>query len=713
MYRVPKGGNIMEQEMNYNDDPKVLEKFGRDLVEEVKKGKIDPVIGRDEEIRRIIKILSRKTKNNPILIGEPGVGKTAIVEGLAQRIVNNDVPTTLRNKRVYELDMGALIAGAKYRGEFEERLKAVLNKIKASEGEIILFIDEIHLIVGAGKADGALDAGNMLKPMLARGELHCIGATTLNEYRNYIEKDTALERRFQKILVNEPTIEDTISILRGLKERFEIHHGVHIADSAIVAAVTLSNRYITDRFLPDKAIDLIDEACASTRMEIDSMPVELDEVNRKITQLEIEKTALAKETDSVSKERLKTLEDTLKGLYEKKDNLNREWVKEKKELDDIKKSKKDLEEAKFRLQQYYTSGNYQEASKLQYSTIPLLEKKIEEFSNRDTSDNLISEKITEADIASVVAKWTNIPVAKLMQGDREKILTLFETLQKRVIGQDEALHTIADAIIRQRAGIKDENRPIGSFLFLGPTGVGKTEVAKSLAEALFDSDKHIVRLDMSEYMEPHSTAKLIGAPPGYIGYDEGGHLTEVIRRNPYSIVLFDEIEKAHKDVFNILLQILDDGRLTDSTGKVVDFKNTIIIMTSNLGSELLLNHRDESEIMALLHQYFKPEFLNRIDEIITFKPLDKATQLKIVDKMLNELNERLLNQKIYITFTENLKHYILDQAFDENFGARPLRRFIQKNVETIIATKIISSEIKPNTPYVCDVRDGLVVVDKK
>lgn len=703
----------MEQEMNYNDDPKVLEKFGRDLVEEVKKGKIDPVIGRDEEIRRIIKILSRKTKNNPILIGEPGVGKTAIVEGLAQRIVNNDVPTTLRNKRVYELDMGALIAGAKYRGEFEERLKAVLNKIKASEGEIILFIDEIHLIVGAGKADGALDAGNMLKPMLARGELHCIGATTLNEYRNYIEKDTALERRFQKILVNEPTIEDTISILRGLKERFEIHHGVHIADSAIVAAVTLSNRYITDRFLPDKAIDLIDEACASTRMEIDSMPVELDEVNRKITQLEIEKTALAKETDSVSKERLKTLEDTLKGLYEKKDNLNREWVKEKKELDDIKKSKKDLEEAKFRLQQYYTSGNYQEASKLQYSTIPLLEKKIEEFSNRDTSDNLISEKITEADIASVVAKWTNIPVAKLMQGDREKILTLFETLQKRVIGQDEALHTIADAIIRQRAGIKDENRPIGSFLFLGPTGVGKTEVAKSLAEALFDSDKHIVRLDMSEYMEPHSTAKLIGAPPGYIGYDEGGHLTEVIRRNPYSIVLFDEIEKAHKDVFNILLQILDDGRLTDSTGKVVDFKNTIIIMTSNLGSELLLNHRDESEIMALLHQYFKPEFLNRIDEIITFKPLDKATQLKIVDKMLNELNERLLNQKIYITFTENLKHYILDQAFDENFGARPLRRFIQKNVETIIATKIISSEIKPNTPYVCDVRDGLVVVDKK
>ena len=693
----------MEQQ-NYNDDPNVLEKFGRNLNEEVKKGKLDPVIGRDEEIRRIIKILSRKTKNNPILIGEPGVGKTAIVEGLAMRIVNNDVPTTLKNKEVYELDMGALVAGAKYRGEFEERLKAVLNKIKESEGNIILFIDEIHLIVGAGKADGALDAGNMLKPMLARGELHCIGATTLNEYRSYIEKDSALERRFQKILVQEPTLEDTTSILRGLKERFEIHHGVHISDNAIVSAVTLSNRYITDRFLPDKAIDLIDEACASTRLEIDSMPQELDEVLRKITQLEIEKNALQKESDDLSKARLADIKENLSSLYKEKDSLEKEWNKEKNELEDIKNKRAKLENLKFKLQQAYNQGNYEEASKLQYSLIPNIEKELKEYENQNDENRLISEKITENDVASVVSKWTNIPVAKLMQGDREKILGLFDTLSKRVIGQDEALTTISDSIIRQRAGIKDENRPIGSFLFLGPTGVGKTEVAKSLAEALFDSDKHIVRLDMSEYMEPHSVAKLIGSPPGYIGYDEGGHLTEVVRRNPYSIILFDEIEKAHKDVFNILLQILDDGRLTDSQGRVIDFKNTIIIMTSNLGSSYLLEGK-ENKVNDLLHEYFKPEFLNRIDEIVIFKPLNKETQLKIVSKILRELNQRLQTQNIDIEFSDNLKNYILEQAFDINFGARPLRRFISKFVETNLATKIIKGEIKPNIKYFCDIKD--------
>ena len=700
------------QEPNYADDPNILEKFGRNLVDQVKAGKIDPVIGRDEEIRRIIKILSRKTKNNPILIGEPGVGKTAIVEGLAWRIVNNDIPSTLKDKQVYELDMGALIAGAKFRGEFEERLKAVLNKIKESEGNIILFIDEIHLIVGAGKAEGALDAGNMLKPMLARGELHCIGATTLNEYKQYIEKDSALERRFQKIMVLEPTIEDTISILRGLKERFEIHHGVHIKDSAIVAATTLSNRYITDRFLPDKAIDLIDEACASTRMEIDSMPVELDEVNRKITQYEIEKSALQKENDDISKKHLADLKETLDNLYKEKENLTAKWNKEKQELENIKQKRADLEDLRFKLQQYFNEGNYQKASELQYGKIPALEKEIKEFEEREKeSDALISEKITEEDIAAVVSKWTNIPVSKLMQGDREKILSLFDTLSKRVIGQDEALHTISDAIIRQRAGIKDENRPIGSFLFLGPTGVGKTEVAKSLAEALFDSDKHIVRLDMSEYMEPHSVAKLIGSPPGYVGYDEGGHLTEVIRRNPYSIILFDEIEKAHKDVFNILLQILDDGRLTDSQGRTIDFKNTIIIMTSNLGSEYLLEGKKDM-VTTLLHQYFKPEFLNRIDEIIVFNPLDKDVSLKIITKILNELALRLQSQSIIVNFSDNLKHYILDKAYNKDFGARPFRRYVEKNIETLIATMIIKNEIKPNTRYLCDVENGLITIKK-
>ncbi len=694
----------MEQEQNYEQDENILEKFGRNLVDLAREGKIDPVIGRDEEIRRIIKILSRKTKNNPILIGEPGVGKTAIVEGLARRIVANDVPLTLKDKTIYELDMGALIAGAKYRGEFEERLKAVLKKIKDSDGNIILFIDEIHLIVGAGKADGALDAGNMLKPMLARGELHCIGATTLKEYRQYIEKDSALERRFQQILVPEPTVEDTISILRGLKERFEQHHGTHITDNAIVAAATLSNRYITDRFLPDKAIDLIDEACASIRMEIDSKPQVLDDVDRKITQLKIEQISLSKETDPASLNRLENVKKELADLDKKERELTDKWQAEKKQINIIKEKKKQLDQYKFELEQAFNNGDYQKASKLQYQTIPTLQHEIDEYQEANKDDRMLSENVREEDIAAIVAKWTNIPVSKLMQGEREKILSLKDTLKERVIGQDEAVELISDAIIRQRAGIKDERRPIGSFLFLGPTGVGKTELAKALAEALFDSESHIVRLDMSEYMEPHSVAKLIGAPPGYVGYDEGGQLTEKIRRNPYSIILFDEIEKAHKDVFNMLLQILDDGRLTDAQGRVVDFKNTIIIMTSNLGSEILLENKPDTKerIDTLLKSYFKPEFLNRIDEIITFKPLDKDVQMKIVTKLLRELDQRLIEQGINITYTDTLKKAILDNCFDVTYGARPLKRYIQKVIETYIATKIIKGEIKPNTPYVLD-----------
>ncbi|UKI48917.1 MAG: AAA family ATPase [Clostridium sp.] len=694
----------MEQEQNYEQDENILEKFGRNLVDLAREGKIDPVIGRDEEIRRIIKILSRKTKNNPILIGEPGVGKTAIVEGLARRIVANDVPLTLKDKTIYELDMGALIAGAKYRGEFEERLKAVLKKIKDSDGNIILFIDEIHLIVGAGKADGALDAGNMLKPMLARGELHCIGATTLKEYRQYIEKDSALERRFQQILVPEPTVEDTISILRGLKERFEQHHGTHITDNAIVAAATLSNRYITDRFLPDKAIDLIDEACASIRMEIDSKPQVLDDVDRKITQLKIEQISLSKETDPASLNRLENVKKELADLDKKERELTDKWQAEKKQINIIKEKKKQLDQYKFELEQAFNNGDYQKASKLQYQTIPALQHEIDEYQEANKDDRMLSENVREEDIAAIVAKWTNIPVSKLMQGEREKILSLKDTLKERVIGQDEAVELISDAIIRQRAGIKDERRPIGSFLFLGPTGVGKTELAKALAEALFDSESHIVRLDMSEYMEPHSVAKLIGAPPGYVGYDEGGQLTEKIRRNPYSIILFDEIEKAHKDVFNMLLQILDDGRLTDAQGRVVDFKNTIIIMTSNLGSEILLENKPDTKerIDTLLKSYFKPEFLNRIDEIITFKPLDKDVQMKIVTKLLRELDQRLIEQGINITYTDTLKKAILDNCFDVTYGARPLKRYIQKVIETYIATKIIKGEIKPNTPYVLD-----------
>lgn len=662
----------MDQQ-NYAEE-NVLEKYGRNVVELARNGKIDPVIGRDEEIRRIIKILSRKTKNNPVLIGEPGVGKTAIIEGLARRIVANDVPSSLKDKEIFELDMGALVAGAKYRGEFEERLKAVLNKIKESDGNIIMFIDEIHLIVGAGKTDGALDASNMLKPMLARGELHCIGATTLKEYREYIEKDSALERRFQKVLVSEPTVLDTISILRGIKERFELHHGVAISDTAVVAAATLSNRYITDRFLPDKAIDLIDEACASCRMELDSKPAQLDDIDRKIAQLKIEQMALKKENDAISKKRLESINEELSLLEIEAKQLSEKWQKEKQQLLHFKELKKTLDQNRFELEKAFNEGNYKLASELQYSKIPSLEKEIREYQNRSKENHLLSEAVDEEDIASVVAKWTNIPISKLMQGEKDKILHLKETLEKRVIGQEEAVSLVSDAIIRQRAGIKDENRPIGSFLFLGPTGVGKTELAKALADALFDSESHIVRIDMSEFMESHSVAKLIGAPPGYIGYDEGGQLTEKVRRNPYSIILFDEIEKAHHDVFNLLLQILDDGRLSDSQGRTVDFKNTIIIMTSNIGSELLLSEGSEKDISSILKQYFKPEFLNRIDEIITFHPLTKDVQIKIVSKMLTDLDMRLLAQGINITFTDALKKYILEQSFNLEFGARPVKR---------------------------------------
>ena len=694
----------MQYNNEQNENENVLEKYGRDIVALAREGKIDPVIGRDEEIRRIIKILSRKTKNNPVLIGEPGVGKTAIIEGLARRIVANDVPTTLKDKSIFELDMGALVAGAKFRGEFEERLKAVLNKVKESDGKIIMFIDEIHLIVGAGKADGALDASNMLKPMLARGELHCIGATTLKEYREYIEKDSALERRFQKVLVSEPTVEDTISILRGIKERFELHHGVTIMDNAIVAAATLSNRYITDRFLPDKAIDLIDEACASCRMEIDSKPTALDDADRKIAQLKIEQMALKKESDDVSKKRLVAITDELSKLESEAKELTEKWQKEKAEISKYKDIKKELEDKKFELEKAFNEGNYKKASELQYSLIPSLEMQIKAYQEKSKEDHLLSESVDEEAVAEVVAKWTNIPISKLMQGEREKILSLADTLKERVIGQDSAVELISDAIIRQRAGIKDENKPIGSFLFLGPTGVGKTELAKALAEALFDSESHIIRLDMSEYMEQYSVSKLIGSAPGYVGYEEGGQLTEKVRRNPYSIVLFDEIEKAHHDVFNILLQILDDGRLTDSQGRCVDFKNTIIIMTSNIGSDILLSHDANKEAMVqqLLKENFKPEFLNRIDEIITFNPLTKDVQLKIVTKMLKNLNMRLITQGIDMTFADSLKQYILDQAFDEAYGARPVKRYITKYIETFIATKIIKGEIKPNIPYVMD-----------
>ncbi|HPT88798.1 MAG TPA: AAA family ATPase [Bacilli bacterium] len=697
---------------DYSKDPNLLDKFGRDVTKAARDGKIDPVIGRDEEIRRIIKILTRKTKNNPVLIGEPGVGKTAIIEGLAHRIVQDDVPFSLKDKTIYELDMAALIAGAKFRGEFEERLKAVLQKIKESEGKIILFIDEIHLIVGAGRAEGAIDAGNMLKPMLARGELHCIGATTLNEYRMYIEKDSALERRFQRVLISEPSVEDTITILRGLKERYETHHGVRITDKALVSAAVLANRYIQDRFLPDKAIDLIDEACASIRIQIDSMPVELDDIKRKIMQLEIERTALLKETDDISKHRLAHVESELQQLRKTEQELQTQWETEKAELLKVKQLKKELEDAKFNLSTAFNQGDYEKAAELQYDKIPKLENEIKRIQSKSLDNKLLKEVVDEDEVAKIVSKATNIPVSRLVKGDREKLLGLYEQLQKRVIGQDEALKLVSDAIIRQRAGIKDEKKPIGTFLFLGPTGVGKTEVARSLAEALFDSETHMIRLDMSEYMERHSVAKLIGAPPGYVGYEEGGQLTEKVRRNPYSIILLDEIEKAHVDVFNILLQILDDGRITDSQGRTVDFKNTIIIMTSNIGSELLLKDNNKQAVIDLFKDYFKPEFINRIDEIVVFNPLTKDVQMKIVNKMLNELTERLQQKEVYISFTDKAKQFILDNGYSFEYGARPLKRFIQRNVETLIAHAIVSEEIVTNIPYVVDVKEDQLYIQK-
>ena len=701
----------MNAPIDYSQDENILEKFGRNINDEVKKGKIDPVIGRDEEIRKIIEILARKTKNNVILLGEPGVGKTAILEGLAERIVKDDVPNTLKDKEIYELDMGALVAGAKYRGEFEERLKAVLNKIKASEGKIILFIDEIHLIVGAGRTDGALDASNMLKPMLARGEIDCIGATTLNEYRQYIEKDRALERRFQPVLINEPSVEDTISILRGLKNRFESYHGVRITDSALIAAATLSNRYLTSRFLPDKAIDLVDEACASIKVEIESMPSELDELERHIRQLEIEKIALSKEKDASSVKRLEEVESELSKLKEQDKELTEKWKKEKSEIDKAKEIKTKLEKARFDLDVALSHSEYEKAGKLQYQEIPTLEKKLKELSI-DENNRLISEVVDESSIAKIISKMTKIPLSKIEKGEKEKVLNLKETLSKRVIGQDEALTLVSEAILRQRAGIKDSNRPIGSFLFLGPTGVGKTEVARALAEALFDSESHIIRIDMSEYMEKYSTSRLIGAPPGYVGYEEGGQLTEKVRRNPYSIVLFDEIEKAHPEVFNLLLQVLDDGRLTDSQGRVVDFRNTIIIMTSNLGSDLLLEGHKE-QVEELLHRTFKPEFLNRIDEIVYFSPLDKDVQRKVVKKMLGLLTNRLKESYYEVSFTDKVVDYILDSAFSITYGARPIKRFIQNKIETLLANKIISNELEINTSYVVDYQNNELIILKK
>ena len=699
----------MEGYEDYSNDKDVLSKFGRNITTEVKNNKIDPVIGRDDEIRKIITILARKTKNNVILLGEPGVGKTAILEGLAQRIVARDVPSTLQDKEIFELDMGALVAGAKYQGEFEDRLKAVLNKIKESNHKIILFIDEIHLIVGAGRNSGALDASNMLKPILARGEIDCIGATTLKEYQQYIEKDRALERRFQPVMVNEPTKEDTLSILRGLKDRFEAHHGVHITDNALVSAVNLSTRYITNRFLPDKAIDLVDEACAETRVEIESMPTELDEVERKIRQLEIERISLKQEVDDQSKLRLNKLEEDLASLNKEKEELTNKWNREKEDIKEAKNIKEQIDSLSFKLNNYFANGNYQKASEIQYKEIPALKERLAKIESDENNHKLLSDVITEDNIASIVSKMTNIPVSKISKGDKERVLNLKEILSKRVIGQDNAITLVSDAILRQRAGINDSHRPIGSFLFLGPTGVGKTEVAKALAEALFDSESHIIRIDMSEYMEKYSVSRLIGAAPGYIGYEEGGQLTEPVRHNPYSIVLFDEIEKASPDVLNLLLQIMDDGRLTDAQGRLCDFKNTVIIMTSNIGSEEILSGNSQN-IEKILHRSFKPEFLNRIDEIVYFNYLDKPVQLKIVDKMLNDLKGRLENEYYVVDFTDSLKEYILDQAYNKEFGARPIKRYIQHNVETVLARKIIDGTLKPKNKYIVDYINNEIVV---
>ena len=696
---------------NPEENENVLEKYGRNINEEVKKRKIDPVIGRDEEIRSITKVLSRKTKNNPVLIGEPGVGKTAIVEGLAQRIVKGDVPSTLKDKTIWELNMASLIAGAKYRGEFEERLKKVLDEIKKSEGNIIMFIDEIHMIVGTGAIEGAMDTGNILKPMLARGEIHVIGATTLNEYRKYIEKDGALERRFQKIIVHEPTLEDTITILRGLKERFEIHHGVTIQDKALVAAATLSNRYITDRYLPDKALDLVDEACATIRVQMDSVPTNLDELTRKIMRLEIEREAIKKEKDELSLRRKDEIDKELYDLKLQEQDLRSAWEKEKNLNENIKNKKQEISKAKFDLETAENRYDLETAARLRHGTIPRLEKELEELNSQEKS-RILSDVVTSDDIANVISKWTNIPIAKLVSSEKEKLLHLEENLGERVKGQKEALRLVSEAIIRSRSGIKDPNRPIGSFIFLGPTGVGKTEVAKALAYELFDDEKHMIRIDMSEYMEKYSVSRLVGAAPGYVGYEEGGQLTEAVRRNPYSIVLFDEIEKAHPDVLNLLLQILDDGRLTDSNGRTVDFKNTIIIMTSNVGSEYILNNEPE-KVEQELHKYFKPEFINRIDEVIMFNKLTKEVLSSILDKLIKEIETRLKDLNLTITLTPAARNYFVENGYDEYYGARPLKRLVSRELETVLAKQLIENTVKPNAKLEVDYQNDKIIINQK